>query len=109
MIAAKKGEKKMAALHRPIVKIQEMLRQQWMENDDSDKSAFPPQLIIDHFLASKRCIRSCSGILASFLMSYVAGLETRSIDLSLQKETPHQEQLLKPMKCLKRFSRNASG
>lgn len=52
VIAAKKGEKKTAALKRikkPIEGIQEELRKKWEITDDEIRPAHPPQLIIDHF------------------------------------------------------------
>ena len=52
VIAAKKGEKKTVALHRikkPIIDIEEMLKEHWHESESDNKSSTPPQLIIDHF------------------------------------------------------------
>lgn len=52
VIAARKGEKKTAALRRirkPIEKIEENLRRDWCVCTAADKPGFPPQLIIDHF------------------------------------------------------------
>ena len=52
VIAAKKGEKKTAALRRirkPIEKIQETMRYEWEKASTEEKLPTPPQLIIDHF------------------------------------------------------------
>lgn len=53
VIAAKKGEKKTAALKRlrnPIEEIQKQFQQEWLESRDAaSKLESPPQLIIDHF------------------------------------------------------------
>jgi len=52
ILAAKKGEKKTAALRRvrkPIEEIEKEIRDQWSQDVDQDKSIPPPQLIVDHF------------------------------------------------------------
>ena len=52
VIAARKGEKKTAALRRirkPIEKMEVKLRDKWESTSDEKKSSYPPQLIIDHF------------------------------------------------------------
>jgi len=52
VLAAKKGEKKTAALRRvrkPIEEIEKEIRDQWSQDVDQDKSIPPPQLIVDHF------------------------------------------------------------
>lgn len=52
IIAAKKGEKKTAALKRvrgPIESLEEELKQEWMENESPTRPAIPPQLVIDYF------------------------------------------------------------
>jgi len=50
VLAAKKGEKKTAALRRVWKPIEEIKRRdQWSQDVDQDKSIPPPQLIVDHF------------------------------------------------------------
>ena len=52
VVAARKGEKKTAALRhirKPIEKIEEDLRSKWQSQDAEDRSVTPPQLIVDHF------------------------------------------------------------
>ncbi len=52
VIAARKGEKKPAALRRisrPIMDLQKKLHEAWKANDNEDKLPQPPQLIVDHF------------------------------------------------------------
>ena len=52
IIAARKGEKKTAALKRirkPIEELQKKLHTNWEEASDELKPAQPPQLIVDHF------------------------------------------------------------
>ena len=66
VIAAKKGEKKTAALKRirkPIEELQKRLHNEW-ENDETEmKPSQPPQLIVDHFsfeeLHSIMCRNRC--------------------------------------------------
>ena len=49
VLAAKKGEKKTAALRQVRKPIEEIeIRDQWSQDADQDKS-IPPQLIVDHF------------------------------------------------------------
>jgi len=52
VIAARKGEKKTAALKRirkPIEELQKKLQLEWKEDSTGTKPATPPQLIVDHF------------------------------------------------------------
>ena len=52
VIAARKGEKKTAALKRikrPIEDLQKKLVEQWKKDDDDSKPVQPPQLVVDHF------------------------------------------------------------
>lgn len=52
VVAAKKGEKKSAALRclrGPIEKIQDKQQKEWEASNEEERSAVPPQLIIDHF------------------------------------------------------------
>ena len=52
IIAARKGEKKTAALKRirkPIEEIEAELRVEWQRNMDQSKPSVPPQLIVDYF------------------------------------------------------------
>ena len=52
VIAARKGEKKTAALKRvkrPIEQLQKKLQDTWAIDDDDDKPVQPPQLVVDHF------------------------------------------------------------
>ncbi len=56
VIAARKGERKTAALKRirkPFEEIEADMRQQWQENDATDKPDHPPQLIVDYFSFEK--------------------------------------------------------
>ncbi len=52
VVAARKGEKKTAALKRlrkPIEEIEGELRAEWQDDTSPDKPSMPPQLCIDHF------------------------------------------------------------
>ena len=52
IIAARKGEKKTAALKRirkPIEELETELRLEWQQNTDQSKPSVPPQLIVDYF------------------------------------------------------------
>lgn len=52
VIAAKKGEKKTAALkqlRKPIEDLQKMLYEEWVKDDSEEKVTHAPQLIVDHF------------------------------------------------------------
>ena len=52
IIAARKGEKKTAALKRirkPIEELETDLRLEWQQNTDQSKPSVPPQLIVDYF------------------------------------------------------------
>lgn len=52
VIAARKGEKKTAALKRirkPIEAIQNRLKTEWQKDTNEQKPSSPPQLIVDHF------------------------------------------------------------
>ena len=52
IIAARKGEKKTAALKRirkPIEELETELRVEWQQNTDQSKPSVPPQCIVDYF------------------------------------------------------------
>ncbi len=52
VLAARKGERKTAALRRirkPVEELELSLRQQWKDSTAADKPESPPQLIVDHF------------------------------------------------------------
>ena len=52
IIAARKGEKKTAALkhiRKPIEELETELRLEWQQNTDQSKPSVPPQLIVDYF------------------------------------------------------------
>ena len=72
VIAARKGEKKTAALKRvrkPIEDQQKRIHEEWVNDDTEAKPTQPPQLIVDHFsfeeLHSMMC-RNHSQILGLF-------------------------------------------
>ena len=97
VIAARKGEKKTAALKRirkPIEHLQKKLHDEWNKDDSEAKPSQPPQLIVDHFsfeeLHAIMCRNRCQVLGLFDEMSSFYG----QLDLYKQSSTINRKTLL---------------